>query len=108
MGFQRTRDLPATEHLSGARAPVSVTRTKALKFQELSGQTQFWKSATRFHTSWTAMATIRKPKILLIAPTALGPRRLTSGPPRTKNRVTLSATAAIPMIIPRYAAALST
>src|ERR1035438_6606419 len=106
MGFQRTRDLTAMEHLSGARAPVSVTRINPPKFQELWVETQFWKSATPFHTSWTAMARIRKPKILLIAPTALGPRRRTSGPPMQKNSATLSAIPAMPMTIPRYADAL--
>ena len=54
------------------------------------------------------MARIRKPKILLIAPTALGPSRRTSGPPNQKNSNTVSAIAAIPMIIPKYEAALST
>ncbi len=37
------------------------------------------------------MARIRKPKILLMAPTALGPSRRTSGPPSPKKRVTLRA-----------------
>src|SRR5580704_5368967 len=54
------------------------------------------------------MARIRKPKILLMAPTALGPRRRTSGPPNQKKSNTESATPPIPMIMPRYEVVLST
>jgi hypothetical protein len=44
------------------------------------------KSATPFHTNCTAMDRIRNPKIRLIAPMALGPRRLTNGPPSRRKR----------------------
>src|ERR1700716_4323632 len=54
--------------------------------ETIRGARQFLKSATPSHTSWTAMARIRKPKMRLIAPTAPGPRRRTSGPPIIRNR----------------------
>jgi hypothetical protein len=54
------------------------------------------------------MAKIRKPKILLIAPTALGPSRRTNGPPSQKNSNTESAIAPMPITMPIYEAALST
>src|SRR5580693_7434077 len=44
-----------------------------------------------FHTSCTAMARIRKPKILLITPTAWGPKRRACGSPSHKNKATLRA-----------------
>src|SRR5580658_7466372 len=113
--------LPGTSHLRGANAPAFDTEDLRTGFPESSGtmvavagrspfdslggrsatHVQFLKSATPSQTNWTAMARIRKPKILLMAPTALGPRRRTSGPPNQKNRRTESATPAIPMTIPR-------
>src|SRR5271169_930055 len=53
------------------------------------------------------MARIRKPKILLMAPTTLGPSRRTSGPPNQKNSSTVRATPAMPITMPRYEAVLS-
>ena len=44
------------------------------------------KSAAPFHTSCTAIARMRNPKMRLIAPTAPGPRRFTNGPPSCRNR----------------------
>src|SRR5271155_2156958 len=54
------------------------------------------------------MARIRNPKILLMAPTALGPNRRTNGPPNQKKSNTVSAIPAMPITMPMYEAALST
>src|ERR1022692_3879804 len=96
------------KHLPGARTPNNATRTEGPKFPETSRPDQFPKSATPSHTNWTAMARIRKPKILLMAPTALGPSRRTNGPPSQKNNNTDRATPAMPITMPKYEAALST
>src|ERR1700730_17131889 len=65
------------------------------------GQTYPLKSATPSQTSWTAMARIRKPKMRLIAPTAPGPSRRTSGPPIHRNKKTDKPTATMPITMPR-------
>src|SRR5580693_3942134 len=120
--------LPGTGHLRGANAPACDTEDLRTWFPENSGtmvgvagrspfdslggrsatHVQFLKSATPSQTNWTAMARIRKPKILLMAPTALGPSRRTNGPPSQKKSNTVSATAAMPMTMPMYDAVLST
>src|ERR1039458_3720507 len=104
----------------GALAPVWDTRATEPRFQENSDQwmqsrasrprhtSYVLKSATPSHTSWTAVASIKKPKILLMAPTALGPKRRTSGHPskRTVLRKAPPRQCRLPCL--RYDAALST
>src|SRR5579863_1673728 len=81
---ERVEDFRGTDHLRGARAPVRDTRGIGAGFPEnsallcsVAGRSPFGfaqgrsaphvqprKSATPSHTSWTAIARIRKPKIL--------------------------------------------
>src|SRR5207302_2386425 len=81
---------------------------RSLRFKILGLAPDHLNSATPSHTNCTAIARIKNPKIRLMAPTALGPRRATSGPPNRKNRQTVTASAATPTTMPRYAVQLST
>ena len=96
--WQRTEGFPPVRLAKGdpsLRLKNGCARDDALK--EL---VQLMKSAMPSVTNWTAMAKIKKPNILLIAPTALGPSLRTSGPPSQKKRTTLRAIPAIPMTMP--------